>query len=411
MQSDSNNNQSNPHLSGASGGRGFSVPEREATQRILRDNIDKIYQQNTTNQAVQQAQEEQNPYNRTHQQITDLQKYHTAWQSYYQQYYQRYYMHQAYQQRQKQALEAAAEAAAPNNFEGHQAESRKSQVEQLKADLIDKVSEQAKKARKSNHFLPIISALAVALIFIFLQYNRLWFAGIEAYISPGSTINQSDSILIDPSVSANVGPEPKLIIPKINVDVPVVYDVGSLEDKPVQAALTRGVVSYRLPGADSLPGQVGNTVILGHSSNDVFDPGNFKFAFVLLDKLDSGDLFYIHYQGQRYIYKVTGKKVIEPNQLSELQINKSKPIATLVTCTPAGTAKQRLLVFADQISPDPAVAKAAAPSSTAQNPASIPGNSPTLIDNVLHLFQWTILLFILKNSLASKKQYYSVCRD
>jgi len=46
-----------------------------------------------------------------------------------------------------------------------------------------------------------------------------------AYVSPGSIDPQN--IVVDPTTDINVGPAPRLIIPKINVDVPVHYDIGN----------------------------------------------------------------------------------------------------------------------------------------------------------------------------------------
>jgi sortase (surface protein transpeptidase) len=36
----------------------------------------------------------------------------------------------------------------------------------------------------------------------------------------------------------------KLIIPKINVEIPVVYDVNTIEESAVEKGLERGVVHY-----------------------------------------------------------------------------------------------------------------------------------------------------------------------
>lgn len=56
---------------------------------------------------------------------------------------------------------------------------------------------------------------------------------------------------------------------------------------------------------------------------------------------------------------------------------------TLITCTPLGTALNRLLVTAEQVSPSPSEAKPApnAPSANQQS-ATMPGNSPTFIERV-----------------------------
>jgi sortase A len=57
-----------------------------------------------------------------------------------------------------------------------------------------------------------------------------------------------------------------------------------------------------------------------------------------------------------------------------------------VTCTPAGTAINRLLVYAEQISPDPATASAAPANNQDANPAQVPGNSQTFFERIWNIF-------------------------
>lgn len=89
-----------------------------------------------------------------------------------------------------------------------------------------------------------------------------------------------------------------------------------------------------IPGASSHPGQVGNTVLSGHSSNDVFAAGDYKFIFMQLDKLEIGDTIYANYEGVRYTYIVTGKEEVLPSQVDKLIYPTDKPVMTLITCTP-----------------------------------------------------------------------------
>jgi sortase A len=104
---------------------------------------------------------------------------------------------------------------------------------------------------------------------------------------------------------------------------------------------------------------------------------------VLLDHLDNGDVIELNYQGKQYIYKVFNKAVVAPTDLSLVNINPSKPVVSLITCTPPGTALKRLIVQAEQISPDPAGASQAPESTTASIlPSTIPGNSPTLLQRL-----------------------------
>lgn len=376
-----------------------TTPERDTASHIIRDKIEAIYETNPPNQLKSdQASTVHGAYDRTYSQSNgqyNAQQYHAAWQYYYQQYYQRYYLQQLHIQRQQIAEKAKQAAHIPGQapiepvvIAGNDpAMVRRSHVIELKEDLLNKVKDRANKVRGSHHFMPIVSALVVGLLFFFLQYNRLFFAQVRAYVSPGSVVKENDTVLVDPTSNVNVGPEPKLIIPKINVNIRVVYNINSLEDAPVQEGLKKGVVHYKLPGANSFPGQVGNTVILGHSSNDIFEPGDYKFAFVLLDRMQAGDVIYMHYEGKRYIYRVTDKKIITPSEFSALHLNNGKPMLTLVTCTPPGTALKRLLVYAEQISPDPA----AAIQPTVNEPASadpqlLPGYAPSLLDRIRDFF-------------------------
>lgn len=133
-----------------------------------------------------------------------------------------------------------------------------------------------------------------------------------------------------------------------------------------------------------MPGEQGNSVILGHSSNDVFDDGNYKFIFVQLEQIQKGDSFYVNYNSTRYTYTVTHTEVILPTQVDKLTVQSDKPQMILITCVPVGTALKRLIVYADQVSPDPAKNTAATDSSPVDtsNRANLPGNSPSLFDRL-----------------------------
>lgn len=330
-------------------------------------------------------------YGKTHTRPTaasetpQLQQYHSAWQNYYRQYYERYYMHQLHATRTQ--LESRAQAAAQSALPASAVSthtpagvSPDQAVQELRQDLRQKIRNNATKVRKSRHFLPVVSALAVGLVFAFLQYNRVLVAQVYAYVSPGSINPQN--IVLDPTTNISVSKEPKVIIPKINVEAPVVYGLGSIAEDAVQKALEGGVVHYPIPGANSIPGQVGNTVLLGHSSNDVFDTGGYKFIFVQLDQLKEGDTFYLHYEGTRYTYSVTKKEIIDPTEVSKLTQKTDKPLVTLLTCTPPGTALKRLLVVGEQISPDPNAANTAPKPTQGKEPQQLPSNSPTLLERI-----------------------------
>lgn len=380
---------------------------QDAAAQLVRDQINSIYEQDTSSSVSAPATGPQNPtaptqadlavtnpYRRTHTanpqpQAEQWKQYHSAWQSYYQKYYERYYVgkvHEAYKTLSTHAKQTTPEQAdtttAPAQPDPVSSTIGKDEaLRDLRQMLRRRITETATKARHSRHFVPITAALAVVVLFSFLQYNRILIANVQAYMMPGNIDPQN--IIVDPNIQENVGPDAKLIIPKINVDVPAVYGVGNDYDSQMNA-MSQGVAHFCIPGACSTPGQIGNTVLSGHSSNDILDSGDYKFIFAQLDKLDTGDTIYANYQGKRYTYTITKKEVVLPTEVDKLIYPTSKPVLTLITCTPLGTALKRLLVTAEQVSPDPATTASAAPTAPADSSASagMPGNSPTFFQRI-----------------------------
>jgi len=381
----------------------------QAAASVVRGQLNSIYDGNTatptpqtTPVAIEPTQAQaprvsntessliENPtYGRTHGDATDVQAeqwrhYHSAWQDYYQKYYERYYMGQVYQA--QRALEAHRPEmtnqalTGPGKPEQPETLTRDEAIYDLRGKLLNNIRNSAKKVRKSRHFIPITAAVCVMLVFLFLQYNRILFANVEAYISPGNI--DPANIIVDPSTDVVVSNDPKLIIPKINVDVPADYNAKPDYDSQM-AAMKNGVAYFGIPGADSKPGQVGNTVLSGHSSNDIIDQGNYKFIFARLDQLNSGDTIYLNYNGKRYMYTVTKKQIVKPTDVSALVYKTDKPILTLITCTPLGTSLNRLLITAEQVSPDPKNALPAPEDGGSSSTAtSIPGASPTIVERL-----------------------------
>ncbi len=374
----------------------------EYAANIVRNQIDQIYASDAQASASGAAlapnnpnvEKQPGPYQRTHKssvrpQAGQWQQYHSAWQNYYQQYYERYYISHLHQAKKELTSQAGGDkrdaeiAGGDGTSIGSKSKlgiTRNQAVRELQSQLVRKVRTSAHEVRKSRHFIPLISAICVVLLFTFLQYNRVLISNVKAYVSPGNI--EPHNLVVDPTKTVAVGPEPKLIIPKINVDVPVMYGVGADHDSQM-AAMEKGVAHFAIPGANSVPGQIGNTAIAGHSSNDLFDRGDHKFIFAQLDRLTDGDTIYANYEGTRYTYVVTKKEEVMPSQIDKLIYDTDKPVMTLITCTPLGTDLRRLLVTAEQVSPSPREALAA-PKATAESTeeAPMPGNSRTLLERL-----------------------------
>lgn len=277
-------------------------------------------------------------------------RYHTAWQQYYQKYYESYYV-AALQQQYKKFAKQMASVEDKKEEDGKLDQSEVQAA--LRKEITDKVKASAKQIRKRPWFWPAAVGVLALLIVSFLQFNGQWFASIASFVSPGTSSNQT--IIVGTGEGQPVSTEPRVIIPKINVNAPVTYGMTDLSEDSSQRALQNGPIHYPIASANAaaLPGQKGNTVILGHSSADFFEPGNYKFVFVQLNRMTNGDLFYLDYGGKRYTYKVTQTKVITPTQLDQLNLGSDKPYATLITCDPPGTTRNRLLVIGEQVYPDP----------------------------------------------------------
>lgn len=302
-------------------------------------------------------------------------EYHSAWQNYYQQFYERYYIGQV-----NETKKTIQSNTSSDDKKQDGSMTQQEAVYDLKNQLLGKLRRKSKEVRRSRHFMPLMAGLGVALVFLFLQYNRVIFSNVEAYISPGY-INPGN-IITDPVGESNIGPETTLIIPKINVEVPILLDAVASDNNSLNAAMAEGVAWFNIVGANALPGEKGNFVVSGHSSNDMFDNSKYKFIFARLEQLKNGDNIYVNYKGKRYIYTIYESRVVAPNDVASLTQPVDKPIITLITCTPLGTDLNRLLIFAEQISPSPVGAHEASTQPNSSDSTKMPGNTPTIIDKL-----------------------------
>jgi sortase A len=243
-------------------------------------------------------------------------------------------------------------------------------------ELIEKNKITGKGILKNKHrfqslFFGLGFGFLVIFIFLFGLFNERFIA---PFISPSKKVSLAP-LIVDPTGNNSVGPDNIVIIPKINVVAPVIYDVPSISDHDMQAALNNGVVRYP---QSSNPGQTGNVVIVGHSSNNYFNDGKYKFAFVLLDQLQIGDTFMINYNSKQYVYQIYSRQIVSPSDVSVLGTADRPSTATLITCNPPGTSLRRLVLVANQISPAPSQNTAVPVQNYHLQPTVIPGNSESL---------------------------------
>ena len=186
--------------------------------------------------------------------------------------------------------------------------------------------------KKKQIFTYLLLAMVLIASFFVLNWKAFW---MQILYRQGMILQISEVQIEKMSLR-----EDRLIIPKINVNAPLVLSRGESE-KEIQGDLKNGVV-YHLNTA--LPGKAGIGVITGLSSGLPWE-SEYRYAFSLLDKLEGGDQIYIFYQGQKFIYKVDKKEIIVPRQLVSSSTEKENRLI-LTTCWPIGTCFKRVLIEA-----------------------------------------------------------------
>lgn len=68
-----------------------------------------------------------------------------------------------------------------------------------------------------------------------------------------------------------------------------------------------------------------------------------------VDKLNNGDVFYVHTLEETLTYEVFAKTIIDPHDTDILEIEEGKDLTTLITCHPFPTDLQRLLIRGERI--------------------------------------------------------------
>ena len=205
--------------------------------------------------------------------------------------------------------------------------------------------------RKELYIFISFFALITIIVYLLLNGGAFW-KQVRYYIflnSPWVSADLKEGKILDiknTDVSLLNTGNYKLIIPKLQIDAPIIASKGE-SLKNILAALEDGVGLY--PGSDPI-GEKGRSIILGHSSKASWYRGEYATVFAVLDKLDAGDEFYVVRAGQKYTYKVFEKLLLEPRDANIL-FNKKTDVSELdlITCWPLGSASKRKIIRAQLI--------------------------------------------------------------
>lgn len=138
-------------------------------------------------------------------------------------------------------------------------------------------------------------------------------------------------------------PQFSIVVPKIGANARILPNIDAADERVYLDALSKGV-AHTLGTA--FPGEGGHIFLFAHSTDYFWNVGSYNAIFYLLNKLEQNDQVNIFYQGQRYLYRVIGKKIVNPDKVEYLTSKTNKEFLTLQTCWPPGTTFKRLLVFA-----------------------------------------------------------------
>ena len=130
-----------------------------------------------------------------------------------------------------------------------------------------------------------------------------------------------------------------LSIPKLGIKGAVVQVNGK--------DLMKSLIQY--PGT-ALPGQLGNTIVFGHSVlPQFFNSKDYRTIFSTLPTLEKGDEIFLNFDGVTYRYRVEKMVEVLPEDVSVLEQHYDRERLSLITCVPPGTYLRRLVVWANLV--------------------------------------------------------------
>lgn len=151
----------------------------------------------------------------------------------------------------------------------------------------------------------------------------------------------------DPDAPGDTKPIFEIFISKIKIDVPMNWSRNENELDMLRD-LEDGVSHFYKTSA---PGQNGNAIVFGHSSNYIWAKGNYNHIFKDLNDLEKGDsikIKVIQKNGRNILYHYIVKdKFISAPDDERIFAETENPSLTLSTCWPLGTTFRRLIVKAE----------------------------------------------------------------
>lgn len=136
-----------------------------------------------------------------------------------------------------------------------------------------------------------------------------------------------------------------IAIPKLRVVQTITPNVDPFDEEKYQPVLQDSIAHA---SGSALPGEGKSVYLFAHSSASPWEMTRTNTPFLLLHKLKKGDSIFVDYGGKRYQYRVDRLETVSPTD-TEALLQVTTDQLVLQTCTPLGTAINRLLVFAKPV--------------------------------------------------------------
>lgn len=148
-------------------------------------------------------------------------------------------------------------------------------------------------------------------------------------------------------------PTNRLIIPAINLDVPLVEtsitNYKDVTETTFNSDLENGVVKY--PTTPN-PWEEWNAFFFGHTSQEYRKKNPYWTVFRNIPQLKPNDKIQIVWEWVLYEYKVLETVVVRPKDVNDTYVNfweTWKEYITLMWCYPIGRIDKRMMIFAERI--------------------------------------------------------------
>jgi len=163
------------------------------------------------------------------------------------------------------------------------------------------------------------------------DYNRA-LAKLSSPLEDYSRLNEQYWSTLDISGTGMMG---YVTVPKISQELPVYHGTSD-------SVLSTAAGHFQ---GTSLPvgGESTHSVVSAHRGLPT------AVLFTHLDRMEVGDTFYFTILDRTITYEVDQIHIVEPDDVSLIQIEEGRDYCTLLTCTPYGINTQRLLVRGHQI--------------------------------------------------------------